>query len=299
MNPVEINFWNPETSSLEVEKVYGERWLHFSYNNFFGKIGLWSMVKRSWFSKWYGSQMDKEESRLKILPFIKEYSLKTDEFLDQPESFRTFNEFFYRKLKPTARPFEQIYNHVIFPADGRHFVIPDLSKVERIYAKGQSFDLAHLLGNQNLANDYQNGAMVISRLCPVDYHRFHFPVEGNLGETSLINGSLFSVNPIALRKKISIFWENKRYCSILENQTLGKVIQLLIGATCVGTVNLTTKGNKFVNKGDEYGYFSFGGSCIITIFPPNSLRFNDDLIKQSRQGIEYYAKFGQHLGTFL
>ena len=123
--------------------------------------------------------------------------------------------------------------------------------------------------------------MLISRLCPVDYHRFHFPVSGHLFNTKLLNGSLFSVNPIALRHKISIFWENKRYLSIIDNEKIGKVIQLLIGATCVGSVHLTSKANTNIKKGDEYGYFSFGGSCVITLYPSKKIAFREDLIDQS------------------
>ena len=95
--------------------------------------------------------------------------------------------------------------------------------------QGQKFCLESLLGCPVLANQWQNGAMLISRLCPVDYHRFHFPTSGHLSTTTLIDGSLFSVNPIALRQKISIFWQNKRYLSVLDNKYVGKIAQLLVG----------------------------------------------------------------------
>ena len=90
---------------------------------------------------------------------------------------------------------------------------------------------------------------------PVDYHRFHFPCGGNVQSTDLINGALFSVSPIALRKDISIFWQNKRYLTVLENSKLGTLLQLMIGATCVGSVNWTSKVGQHYQKGDEQGYF--------------------------------------------
>jgi len=297
VNP-DIQYWDPETQSLVKEEIYGEKWLRFSYDHFLGQVGLWALVKRAWFSRWYGSRMDHKNSREKIAPFIRKYNLKVDEFLEDPESFQSFNEFFYRKLRPSARPIQPLTNRVVFPADGRHLLIPDLSLTQTIYAKGQSFDLVRLLGDTILASYYERGSMLISRLCPVDYHRFHFPCSGRIGETRLINGSLFSVNPIALRKKLSIFWENKRYCSVIENSKGEKIVQLLIGATCVGKVHITSKPNTLVNKGDEYGYFAFGGSCVITIFPPSSIKFNQDLVEQSNKGVEYYAQVGQCLGTF-
>jgi len=295
----DIIYWNPKSCAHEKEEVYGEKWLLFIYHNFWGKLSLWALVKRAWFSKWYGWKMDRRSSKTKVLPFIEKYKLNTNEFLEPPESFKTFNAFFFRKLKPDARPIEPDCNQIIFPADGRHFIIPDLSTVKSIYAKGQSFDLLKLLGNSDLADSFKRGSMVISRLCPVDYHRFHFPTTGQISETQLIKGSLFSVSPIALRKKIAIFWENKRYISILENEKAGKIVQLLIGATCVGKVHVTAPSNALVEKGDEYGYFAFGGSCMITIFQPSSVQFNQTLVEQSANGIETYAKIGESMGSFI
>jgi phosphatidylserine decarboxylase len=130
----------------------------------------------------------------------------------------------------------------------------------------------------------------------VDYHRFHFSLPGKVSDNRLINGSLFSVNPIALRKRISIFWENKRYLSIVENEQVGKVVQLLIGATCVGSVHITANENSFVEKGDEFGYFSFGGSCVMTIFPKNRINFREELLEQSAKGYETYFRFGEAMG---
>ena len=280
----EIRFWNPYLSVYESEKIYGEKWLRFSYENILGRIGLWGMVKRPCFSKWYGKKMDTAESRSKICPFITKYELNTDEFLENTDSYKSFNEFFFRKLKPQARPVHPYQTSVVFPADGRHLVLPDLSKVSQVYAKGQEFDLTRLLGSENLVNTFREGSIVISRLCPVDYHRFHFSLPGKVSNNRLINGNLFSVNPIALRKRISIFWENKRYLSIVENEQVGKVVQLLIGATCVGSVHITADENSFVEKGDEFGYFSFGGSCVMTIFPKNRINFREELLEQSAKG---------------
>ena len=295
----EIKFWNPYTSRMEVEKIYGEKWLRFSYQSTLGKIGLWGMVKRKWFSSWYGSRMDASASRNKIFPFVEKYNLDQSEFLDPPETFKTFNEFFYRKLKPNARPIDTGKKSIIFPADGRHLLIPNLSEVKHIYAKGQKFCLESLLGCPVLANQWQNGAMLISRLCPVDYHRFHFPTSGHLSTTTLIDGSLFSVNPIALRQKISIFWQNKRYLSVLDNKYVGKIAQLLVGATCVGSVHQTSNDDCLVHKGGEYGYFSFGGSCVITIYPKNRVTFRKELVEKSVEGVESYFKFGDKLGQIL
>jgi len=296
MSGSDIVYWNRDSDSLETEKVYGEFWLKFIYNNPLGKVGLWAIVKRAWFSHWYGKKMNASQSAEKIIPFIKKYGLKTDDFLDSVDSFDSFNEFFYRKLKPSARPINRDMKSVVFPADGRHLVIPKLNKTNLIYAKGQHFQLNELLGDTNLAKHFEEGSMLISRLCPVDYHRFHFPCEGDVKSTHLIDGGLSSVSPFALRKNLSIFWQNKRYLTVLENRKFGICLQLMIGATCVGSVHWTSKVGQHYQKGDEQGYFSFGGSCVITLFPPNSINFDDDILKNSHKGIETYAKVGESVG---
>ena len=255
MNGSDIIYWNRENASLETENVYGENWLRFIYNHPIGKIGLWAMVKRSWFSHWYGKKMSTPRSAEKIIPFIEKYGLETKDFLDSVDSFLSFNEFFYRKLKPSARPIYPKNQNIVFPADGRHLVIPNLNKSKRVYVKGQTFELNELLADSSLAQDFMGGSMLISRLCPVDYHRFHFPCEGNVKSTHLINGTLSSVSPIALRKNLSIFWQNKRYLTILQNATFGKCLQLMIGATCVGSVHWTSQVGQHYQKGDEQGFF--------------------------------------------
>ena len=140
--------------------------------------------------------------------------------------------------------------------------------------------------------------MLISRLCPVDYHRFHFPCEGDVKSTRLIDGTLSSVSPFALRKNLSIFWQNKRYLTVLENRKFGSCLQLMIGATCVGSVHWTSQVGRHYQKGDEQGYFSFGGSCVTTLFPRNTIRFDTDITDNSCKGIETYAKVGDRLGRY-
>ncbi len=239
--------------------------------------------------------MDHLRSKDKIQAFISNYGVDSSEFLDPVDSFSSFNEFFYRRLKPEARPIDPDGDSVVFPADGRHLMFTDLSRVQQVYAKGQSFDLATLFGSVDLAGEFKNGMLVISRLCPVDYHRFHFPISGETSSPRLINGDLFSVSPIALRKRLSILWQNKRYLSLMENNRIGRVAQFLVGATCVGSVHFSNAKSK-VCKGEELGYFSFGGSCVMSFFPANSIEFVPALTNWSAKGIEIYAKMGERMG---
>ena len=241
--------------------------------------------------------MDRLTSRNKIEPFIEQYRIAMDDYRQGPEGYRTFNEFFYRELEPGARPIAENEDVVAFPADGRHLAIPDLSKVERIYAKGQSFDLPGFLGSAERAERFTGGSMVISRLCPVDYHRFHSPVEGRLTQIERIPGPLYSVSPIALRNRMSYLWRNKRVMALIETRNLGMVAFVPIGATCVGRIQMTVQEGGRLRKGSELGYFAFGGSCVATIFEKGRVQLAEDLVSHSANTTEVYAKMGDILGT--
>ena len=137
---------------------------------------------------------------------------------------------------------------------------------------------------------------MISRLCPTDYHRFHFPLGGQCGTPRLINGSLYSVNPIALARSLRYLLENKRRVTEVRHPAIGGYLFLEIGATNVGGIVDTASPGTKVAKGDEKGYFRFGGSMVMTLFPSASFTADDDLATQSAAGIELYARMGDRLG---
>ena len=291
-----IRYFNRHSGLLETEQVYGEGFLRWSYGNPLGALALAALVKRPAFSKWYGRRMNSPHSAAKIAPFIARYGLDPAEFADPPASFATFNEFFYRKLKAAARPIDADEASVVFPADGRHLGFERASAISGVFVKGQRFELAALLGDAALAARYAEGTLVLSRLCPVDYHRFHFPVGGTPGETRMIEGPLFSVSPIALRQRLAYLWTNKRALTRLETRGFGSVLLLEIGATCVGTIAQTYRAGSPVAKGAEKGYFAFGGSSTITLFEPGAIRLETDLCQQSAKQTELYARIGSRMG---
>lgn len=293
----DIVYFDRYKNSTCVEKVYGDKALRWTYGTLAGRISLNVLVKRAIFSHWYGWRMDQPSTREKIAPFIEQYGLDPSEFLCDVKDFASFNEFFFRKLKPEARPIHADPSSVVFPADGRHLCVPNLSQCDGLFVKGEMFSLDKLLQDRKLADQYAEGSLLLSRLCPVDYHRFHFPAAGVPGATRLINGPLYSVNPIALCQNIHILATNKRCVTELQTQAFGKVLLLEIGATCVGSICQTSTAGQPVPKGSEKGYFRFGGSSTITVFEPGRVRFDQDLIDNSKQRRELYARVGDRMGS--
>src|SRR5262249_40051796 len=129
------------------------------------------LAKIPLFSALYGAWQKQPWTKRKIEPFIKAFDIDTSEFLEPVENFRSFNDFFIRKLKPETRPVAKGDDLAVIPADGRYYFFQDIDKTEGFIVKGEKFDLSKLLEDATLADSYAHGSMVMARLCPTDYHR--------------------------------------------------------------------------------------------------------------------------------
>ncbi|MDP1879924.1 MAG: phosphatidylserine decarboxylase [Parachlamydiaceae bacterium] len=302
MNP--IYYIDRQSGQIKQEKVYREKALELVYGqglmNRFLKLTFLPLITRfPLFSKFYGFLQKLPRSVKKIEPFIKAYEINTLEFAEPVSHFRSFNDFFIRHLKPEARPIDSTSNSAVIPADGRYYFFENINHCDGFLVKGKKFHLKELLGSVELAKEYEGGSMVMARLCPSDYHRFHFPIDSIPSETSLINGYLYSVNPMAVKHNIHIFSQNKRTLSCLKSSLFDDVLYMEIGATCVGSIQQTYEPNQKQQKGQEKGYFEFGGSSLIILFKPNRIRFNQDLLDATHKGMEILCLMGQQMGAAI
>ena len=287
-----IRYYERESGQLKTEKVAGEKWLKWLYYNPIGEASLWALAKRKLVSSIYGNMMDRTSSAKKIQPFVEEFDI--DMSIAQEQKFNTFNDFFTRKLKEGARPIDTSSNIVVSPADGKILAYANMSRADFII-KGYRFDVFSFLDNPDLAQKYHDGALLIIRLAPVDYHRFHFPVSGNVSPNKKIEGDYYSVNPFALRKKAEIFCLNKREYTIISNPLFGDVVMAEVGATMVGSIIQTYKGST-INKGEEKGYFKFGGSTVVLLFKKSKIKVDEDLLIHTAKGYETTVKMGERIG---
>lgn len=290
-----IKYYDRETGVLKTEKVAAEKWLVWLYNNPVGEATLWAMVKRKFVSSIYGNMMDRPSSTKKIQPFIEEFDIDMNVFKKQ--EFHSFNDFFTRKIKNNARPVDTTATITASPADGKILAYADISNSDFI-VKGYRFDILSFLNNPELAKKYMDGSLVIIRLAPADYHRYHFPLSGNVSPNTKIDGDYYSVNPLALRKMTEIFCLNKREYTTVTNPVFGNVVMAEVGATMVGSMVQTYSGD-FVNKGDEKGYFKFGGSTVVLLFEKNKISIDDDLLTNTLKGYETSVKQGERIGASM
>lgn len=292
-----IKYIERKTGEVLTEKVPGEKYLKFLYYNPLGELPLNLVVKKKFLTEFYGRKMSLPESCKKIVPFIEEAEINISEAKKKVEEFTSFNDFFYRELKAGARKIDYSEDVLISPADGKILVYENIKDKDKFFVKGDKFSLEEFFRDKDLAKKYEDGVFVIIRLAPVDYHRFHFPADGNISESKLIDGWYYSVSTHAVKQNFRIFCENKREYSILKTEKFGDIAMFEVGATMVGGITQTYKANSFVNKGDEKGYFYFGGSTCILVFEKGKIQIDKDLLENTQKGIETKVYMGERIGV--
>lgn len=288
-----IRYIERSSGEIKTEKVAGERWLVWLYNNPIGELSLYAMVKRKFVSSVYGGMMDSEKSTNKIPAFVDEYNI--DLSIARKKEFTSFNDFFIRRLKPEARPVDEDSNVLVSPGDGKILAYAEASKNDFI-VKGSRFNVLQFLGDSILAQKYIHGGIVVLRLCPSDYHRYHFPINGKISFPTIIDGDYYSVNPIALSKRLDIFCENKREYVLISTHEFGDIVMAEVGATMVGSIIQTYDGS-LATKGEEKGFFKFGGSSVVLLFEKGKVSIDEDLLENTRNHLETEVKMGERIAV--
>lgn len=237
-----------------------------------------------------GVKYDDPASKNEIPKFVAFHQLDLSEVLYPLEHFKSFNEFFYRELKPTARPCSAPDNPriIVSPADCRSVVFNQMDVATKIWVKGREFSIKRLLGDAypEDVERYTNGAMGIFRLAPQDYHRFHIPVDGVMGTPKTIEGEYYTVNPMAIRSALDVYGENVRIVVPIDSVAHGRVMVICVGAMMVGSTVITRHEGETVRRGEELGYFKFGGSTLLVLFEPGTMTFDADLADNSAGALE-------------
>jgi phosphatidylserine decarboxylase len=285
------------------EKIFGESGVRFLYGNPLGSALESTLLCRPWFSKLYGAYQSSGRSSGAIAEFVRRFEIPMQEYEDGP--FRTFNDFFIRKLRPGAREFESDPNRLPAPAEGRYLVFPSVGENTPLPVKGATLNARALLGIEEAPEEasrlglrhFVGGPGFIARLCPVDYHRFHFPDSGKVVGRFRRRGPLRSVNPIALAVRGDLLFRNEREVSILETKNFGRLAYVEVGAICVGKIVQTHPENRDFARGDEKGYFLFGGSTVIVLGERGAFEFDTDLLDKSGTGVECLVRLGEGIAT--
>jgi len=236
------------------------------------------------------------------------YKPNLDESVNKkPQDFRSFNDFFTRKLESKSRPINQETDIIISPVDGMVVSLGYLKKGALIQAKGISYDVSELIQDQALENNFKNGCYVTIYLAPINYHRIHFPFGGTIGKTKYLKGNLYSVNASSARRIKSLYSKNERTFTFVKSESLSYGL-VSVGAAMVGSivpfwnkdinskkehlVDLWNQGPEEdllrVSKGEELGYFQMG-STVILLFP-SDIQIDKNFLYEAKP-----VKFGEEL----
>lgn len=264
--------------------------LLFLYNTRLGRIFLKLIFINSFVSKVVGWFMDTKLSCVMIKKFIKSNNIDMSEYEDK--KYTSFNDFFTRKVKVEKRVFDDNKNSLSSPCDSfvTHYKITD----DLLFnVKNSLYSLSSILDDDKLAKKYANGDLIIFRLTPSNYHRYHYFDDGKMLYNKKIKGKFHTVNPIVY-DKYEVFKENTREYSVLKTKRFGKVIYMQVGALLVGKINNYNK--KSFKMKEEAGYFSYGGSTCILIFEKDTIKINKNILNKSKKNIEVNVKYGEKIG---
>lgn len=264
--------------------------LKFLYRNPLGRIIL-KLLVRPTVSKTAGYIMDSRISTIAIKRFVKKNNINLDEY--ENKKYKSYNDFFTRKIKEEHRKIDMNKNNLIAPCDSKltAYKIDDDSvfKIKNSYYKVED-----LLKNRCLAKKYKDGYCLIFRLCVDDYHRYCYIDNGKKDKNTFIKGVLYTVRPIAL-EKYNIYKQNSREYTILETENFGDVVQIEVGATMVGRIKNHHEEYEFT-KGEEKGMFLFGGSTIVLLIEKNKVEIDQEIIDNTNNNYETIVKLGTKIG---
>ena len=292
MKPVE--YVDRATGEKVTESVMGDRALRFAYESLLGRT-LWSVLFGSkLLSAWLGRKYDSPKSKKAISSLASIPGCRADEAEHPIEAYGSFNEFFTRRLKPGARPLGE---GVVSPADGRVMLYLDADADRPFPLKEATRSLRDVFAVKGLPEESGGRYdIAVVRLAPVDYHRFHFPCACRTPfAVQVVPGKYHSVNPIALVRYPDVYADNERQILRCEAE-FGPFWLVDVGAFGVGTIVQTYTGHSHA-KGDEKGYFKFGGSTVILIVRAGTLKFDDDLVKNSAAGLETRLSYGERIAV--
>lgn len=276
------------------EFVYGnegqDKFLQNLYGRKLGRACLKILVK-PFVSKTGGWFLNRKISCLAIKPFIKKSGICMDEY--ENRNFKSYNDFFTRKIRPGMRPVDFTFDHFVSPCDGKLTVYPIAENTEFVI-KNTKYTMESFTRNKELAEEYKGGQILIFRLTVDDYHRYCFSDSGYIRDNIRIPGVFHTVNPTA-NEYYPIYKENERNLSLLESENFGPMLIIEVGALMVGKI-VNYKENTDVKRGEEKGRFEFGGSTIVICLKKNVVKIDEDILRNSEENIETKVKYGMAIG---
>jgi phosphatidylserine decarboxylase len=288
-----IKYWDRYQNKVLNDQIYADWFIRFCYETTLGKKFLDHFFSRKSFNLLYGLYKNSPLSLKQIHKDIAQYHIDMNLFEEVP--FKSYADFFLRKYKNGMRPFSANPHTMGAVAEGRILAFKEITQDHLFPVKGHFLNAEMLLANQELAKDFSGGPIIIIRLCPIDYHHFHYPDDGIMIKTWRVQGAYHSVNVLALKNQQDVFLQNERQITIMETQNFGKIAYIEVGAMCVGKIIQENELTTNFSRGERKGHFEFGASTVILLGQKNRWEPSADILKHSQNNIESFIKLGDEM----
>lgn len=277
--------------NVTVEENGQDKLLRHLYNDRGGRLCLRVLVS-PWISKMAGRLLNTGFSARFVGDFVEKNRI--DLSICEKQKFSSWNDFFTRRLRQGERPVDEREKVLVSPCDGKLSVYR-IDKNSRFWIKDTEYTVEQLLRNKSLAERYLGGYALVFRLTVDDYHHFCYPADGKKSDNVVVPGIFHTVNPVA-NEVYPIYRENARKYTLLKTEKFGTVLMMEVGAMMVGKITNVEKKSVSVKKGQEKGWFEFGGSTIILLLQHGKVRLDYDLIENTENGYETVVRMGERIG---
>lgn len=277
--------------NVTIEKRERDRLLRHLYHDRGGRLCLKVLV-RPFVSKAAGVLLSTKLSARLVPDFVKRH--KIDLSVYEKQRFSSWNDFFVRRLKEGERPVDEREQILVSPCDGK-LSVHGIDKDSRFFIKDTEYTVEQLLKNKKLADRYMGGCAVILRLSMDDQHHYCYPADGDKSANVRLPGVLHAVNPIA-NETTKIYKENAREYTLLKTEKFGTILMMEVGAITVGKIKNLERKPATVWKGQEKGWFEFGGSAVVLLLQPRKVRIDYDLRENTEEGYETIVQMGERIG---
>lgn len=250
-----------------------------------------SIMTKPFITALMGAYMDTRLSTKRIEGFVRHNGIDMSEYVEC--GYRCFNDFFTRSIKPGARPVSFDPDVLISPCDG-YMSAYRISSDSVFSIKDSYYNVEDLVGGSEIAQEYISGTCLVLRLGVENYHRYCYVDDGFKSRNYHIPGRYHPVQPIVVRKH-PVFIQNTREYTVLYTKNFGIVTQIEVGACLVGRIcNHHEAG--VIRRGEEKGYFCFGGSTIVLLFKEGSVDIPQEVFDATSEGKEAIVKYGEAIG---
>jgi phosphatidylserine decarboxylase len=249
----------------------------------------------AWMKKYVkarGEFLDTPASAAAIPSYTALPNYHVDDYVVEPSGWLTFNQFFAREVKPGKRPIAAPFDDkvIVSPADSVFAGTWDIDADSKVTAKGVTWPIAKLLEDSPYQDAFKSGIYTHSFLNVDDYHRYHVPVAGEIKEVRKIEGRVYANLIRKADGSLDVIdgdtyqYNQERGLIVIDSPGVGLVAVLPIGMGFVSSVNLTPEIGAKLQKGDEFGFFMFGGSDIVMLFQNKKVVIDAEVGRKYLQG---------------